>query len=150
GQLLRVEEKRPDGQPAGEASEFLLVDKTVVVPADAALDPGTPVSVKEAPRGLAFVWQRHVVKGEPVNAVAFLLALLLFFAAGIQTIVRWYVLVRATGLSFRLPDALRLGFIGLFFSNFLPSAIGGDVIKAYFIAKEQSRRAIAVATVVID
>src|SRR5262249_13835966 len=66
------------------------------------------------------------------------------------TFVRWYVLVRAQGLPFKLSDALRLGMAGFFFNSFLPGAVGGDILKAMFLAREQSRRAVAVATVVMD
>src|SRR5262249_13871104 len=63
---------------------------------------------------------------------------------------RWYFLVRAQDLPFTLPDALRLGFIGFFFNTFMPGSVGGDVIKAAFVAREQSRRTVAVATVIMD
>ena len=63
---------------------------------------------------------------------------------------RWYFLVRAVGLSFRLVDALRLGFVGFFYNAFLPGSVGGDIIKAAFLAREQSRRTVAVATVIMD
>src|SRR5262249_18797506 len=36
------------------------------------------------------------------------------------------------------------------FNNFLPSSVGGDVLKAAFLARGQRRRAAAVATVVMD
>jgi hypothetical protein len=64
---------------------------------------------------------------------------------------RWYVLVRAVDLPFTKLNALRLGLVGYFYSQFLPGSIAGDFVKAYSIAKEQpGRKAAAVATVVID
>jgi uncharacterized protein (TIRG00374 family) len=101
-------------------------------------------------KGLEYVWQRHVVQGQPVHAGFLLGALLAYVAAILLTFVRWYVLVRAQGLPFRVADALRLGLLGFFFNNFLPSSVGGDVIKAAFLAREQSRRTVAVATVIMD
>ena len=149
GESLTVAEQRANG-PSTQESELHLLPSTKIEPADARLEPGTAVSITEAARGLAFVWNRHAILGEPINVGAFFLAVLCFFASVLQTIIRWFILVRATGLPFRLADGLRLGLIGIFFSNLLPSSIGGDVIKAYFIAREQNRRAMAVATVVID
>jgi hypothetical protein len=65
--------------------------------------------------------------------------------------VRWFVLVRALDLPFTLRNAVRLGMVGTFYNTFLPGAIGGDLIKAFFIAKGQpNRRAAAVSTVVAD
>ena len=41
--------------------------------------------------------------------------------------------------------------IGTFFSTFLPGSVGGDVVRAAFLAKEQkNRRTVAVATVLMD
>jgi len=77
-------------------------------------------------------------------------AFVLNFAGLLVTFLRWYMLVRAQGLPFTIPNALRLGFIGYFFNTFSPGSIGGDFIKAYFIAREQSRRTVAVATVIVD
>ncbi|MCI0639969.1 MAG: flippase-like domain-containing protein [Gemmataceae bacterium] len=81
---------------------------------------------------------------------AFLSAAGIGAAAVLLTFLRWYYLVRAQGLPFTRSSALRLGLVGFFFSTFLPGSVGGDIIKAAFIAKEQSRRTVAVATVLID
>ncbi len=57
----------------------------------------------------------------------------------------------AQNLPFRVHDALRLGFIGYLFNYVAPGAVGGDLIKASMIAREQSeRRLVAVATVFLD
>jgi len=95
-------------------------------------------------KGLAEVW------GQPIHYGPFVLAACIGVAAVLLTFVRWYILVRAQDLPFTLANALRLGLIGYFLSTFLPGSIGGDIIKAAFIAKEQSRRTVAVATVLID
>jgi len=75
---------------------------------------------------------------------------LLFLAVGIS-FVRWYLLVRALGLQFRLRDAFRLGFLGYLLNFVSVGSVGGDLFKAFFIAREQpGRRMEAVATVVVD
>src|SRR5262249_21912408 len=66
------------------------------------------------------------------------------------TFVRWYLLVRAVGLPFTVTNALRLGMVGYYFNTFLPGSVGGDIVKAAFLAREQSRRTVAVATVLMD
>lgn len=73
-----------------------------------------------------------------------------YLVALVLTFVRWFVLVRALGLPFRLRDALRLGFIGNVFNLVIPGAVGGDVIKGAFLCREQARRTQAVASMVID
>jgi uncharacterized protein (TIRG00374 family) len=67
------------------------------------------------------------------------------------TFVRWYLLVRALDLPFRLADAFRLGFVGYLLNFVGVGSVGGDLFKAFFIAREQpGKRPEAVATVVID
>jgi uncharacterized protein (TIRG00374 family) len=66
------------------------------------------------------------------------------------TYFRWYLLVRALDLPFRLADAFRLGLVGSFCSMFLPGAISGDVVRAAFLAREQQRRTAAAATALAD
>ncbi|QGJ71202.1 Hypothetical protein PBC10988_29050 [Planctomycetales bacterium 10988] len=75
----------------------------------------------------------------------------LVLSAVILTFIRWFWLVRTLGLPFTMSDAFRLGFLG-FLLNFVSlGAVGGDVFKAFFLAKEQKgRRPEAVATVVLD
>jgi uncharacterized protein (TIRG00374 family) len=104
----------------------------------------------EGGHGLKYVWEERVLEGQ--IHVAFLTVATVMLAVSLLiTIVRWYFLVRALDLPFTLPDALRLGFVALFFNTFLPGSVGGDIIKAAFLAREQKhRRTAAVATVILD
>ncbi len=99
---------------------------------------------------LAYVWQRHLIEGQPIHYGCFVLATVFYAAAVLLTFVRWWYLVRAQDLPFTLSNAIRLGLIGVFFNTCLPGAIGGDLIKAAVLAREQSRRTVAVATILID
>jgi uncharacterized membrane protein YbhN (UPF0104 family) len=79
----------------------------------------------------------------------------LVFACGVTVAflqyLRWYYLVRALDLPFTVRNAFRLGLVGTFYNSFLPGSVGGDLVKAYFIAKDSpGRRAAAVATVIAD
>ena len=86
----------------------------------------------------------------PIHLAPLALAGCIFVASILVTFVRWYLLVRAQDLPFTLPNAFRLGLIGFYLSNFLPTSIGGDIIKAACIARQQTRRTVAVATVMLD
>jgi len=67
------------------------------------------------------------------------------------TFVRWYLLVRALDLPFRLADAFRLSFVGYLLNFVAFGSVGGDLFKAVFLAREQpGRRTEAVATVFLD
>ncbi len=86
----------------------------------------------------------------PLQTPSLVLALAIVMTALMLTFVRWYVLVRAVDLPFTMFNALRLGLVGFFFNSFLPGSVGGDIVKAVYIAGEQRRRTTAVATVLID
>lgn len=93
---------------------------------------------------------KSLLSRQPQWAVFGLCAVLAAGVVGSQYL-RWFVLVRALDLPFTLRNAVRLGMVGTFYNTFLPGAIGGDIMKAFFIAKGQpSRRAAAVSTVVAD
>lgn len=78
------------------------------------------------------------------------LALVICTACMILTFVRWYILVRAQDLPFTVASAVRLGLIGAFFNLFLPGAVTGDLVKMVQLARAQSRRTVAVATIIVD
>jgi uncharacterized membrane protein YbhN (UPF0104 family) len=100
--------------------------------------------------GLKDVWEAHIVQGRPIHSDCLALAATIGLAAVLLSFVRWYYLVRAQGLPFTLTNAVRIGLVGFYFSIFLPGSVGGDIIKAAFIARGQSRRTVAVATVILD
>jgi uncharacterized membrane protein YbhN (UPF0104 family) len=107
---------------------------------------GKPPSPGEPPApGLKDLLQRTPDLG------AFGLAALCIAVATALQFYRWYLLVRALDLPFSGRNAVRLGLVGYFFNIFLPGSVGGDLVKAFFIARGQpGRRAAAVATVVAD
>jgi uncharacterized protein (TIRG00374 family) len=106
---------------------------------------GTPGS-----KGLGDIWDQYVVHGKPINLSFLVLGLVLYAVSIVITLLRWYVLVRAQDLPFTVTGSIRLGMIGIFWNAFLPGSVGGDIIKATFLAREQSRRTVAVATVIMD
>ncbi len=105
---------------------------------------------------LTFVLWRHraglsQITHQPLHWPSFVTAVALCGGAIVLTFLRWFYLVKALGFVFTIRDALRLGFIGYLFNFVAPGSVGGDVVKATLLAKEQpSRRTTAVATVLLD
>jgi len=79
-----------------------------------------------------------------------LLALLLYFAAIALNAVRWQVVLRAQQISVPLRALLEYQFVGVFFNNFLPANVGGDVMRGYGLARYTERGAEAAVSVVVD
>lgn len=87
---------------------------------------------------------------QPIDFAPFALACVLWVICLFITFFRWYLLVRAQELPFTVRNAIRLGLVSYYFNSILPGSVGGDILKAVAVAREQSRRTVAVATIVID
>ncbi len=79
-----------------------------------------------------------------------LVAALAFFLCASFAAVRWHWLLRANGLEVSLWEAWRLNWVGVFFNNVVPGLTGGDVVKAYYIAKHTGKKTVPILTVVVD
>lgn len=79
------------------------------------------------------------------------MALLLLFMGSMIAVYRWYLLLRAVDLGIPFGRAFSLTFIGTFFNNIMPGLTGGDLVKAYYIARDHSQRKTeAIITVLLD
>src|SRR5688572_9312915 len=56
-------------------------------------------------------------------------AALLYFAMLVVSSWRWNILLRAQGIAVRLSTLIGSFLVATFFNNFLPSNIGGDVVR---------------------
>lgn len=102
----------------------------------------------DTPQKRELLWETlHQPKDLPL-LVAGVAALVV---AVLITMVRWWYLVRALGIDFPLPAAFRVSFLG-YMVNFAPTGIaGGDLLKAWMVAKEHpGNTAKALASVVVD
>jgi uncharacterized membrane protein YbhN (UPF0104 family) len=80
----------------------------------------------------------------------FVAALLLMVVSRLAVAGRWHVLMRSarTGISF--GQSLRITLAGLFASNFLPTTIGGDVVRLGAAIRLGYDRAVSIASLVAD
>jgi len=90
---------------------------------------------------LLFLVLRNFDFGEAVAVVGIadlpILALVLgsVILKNVFSSLRWQTLLRVRGPKVPFLELLRLYFIGVFFNNFLPSSVGGDIVKAYKLSK---------------
>jgi glycosyltransferase 2 family protein len=86
-----------------------------------------------------------------VHAEALLLSALLVGLALWLGVVRWRLVLEAQGLDLSLARATRISLVAQFFNSFLLGSTGGDLIKAYYAAREtHHRKTEAVTTVFVD
>jgi len=64
--------------------------------------------------------------------------------------VRWREIVAVCGASLTIPTALRFTFIGQFFSQVLPSTVGGDAARIWLLARSGAGWPTSIYSVLID
>lgn len=74
-------------------------------------------------------WQALVDSLAQVSWPAFLAAFMLILLSRLATVGRWHVLLRSANVDIELRQSLRLVFAGLFSANFLPTTVGGDLVR---------------------
>jgi glycosyltransferase 2 family protein len=65
-------------------------------------------------------------------------------------ILRWVLLLRASGVPIAARSAARIFLVSSFVGSFLPAGVGGDVARAYGLARATADSSEAVASVAID
>jgi uncharacterized protein (TIRG00374 family) len=87
---------------------------------------------------------RHVVWGWVAAAV------LLHVINRLISAVKWRVLLQAKGLAHPYGDLLQIIWVSNFFGHFLPSAVGGDSLRMWQVARRSERAPEAVSTVFVE
>jgi uncharacterized protein (TIRG00374 family) len=66
-------------------------------------------------------------------------------------VIRWQVVLKVHGLDMPLLRTTQISLIAHFFNSFLLGSVGGDVLKAYYVAREtHHKKTEAVVTVLVD
>jgi uncharacterized protein (TIRG00374 family) len=78
------------------------------------------------------------------------LALLLSVASVASKAWRWGMVMRWRGISLRPSYLFGSYLVGMFFNHFLPSGMGGDVVRAYETARDTGRGAESVTGVLVE
>ncbi|HET6465037.1 MAG TPA: lysylphosphatidylglycerol synthase transmembrane domain-containing protein [Nitrospiria bacterium] len=80
----------------------------------------------------------------------FALAWISFFGLQFVGVFRWRIMVRLQGFEHPFGRLASYYFVGLFFNLFLPTSIGGDLGKCYYLAESRGDILRAVTTVLAD
>jgi uncharacterized membrane protein YbhN (UPF0104 family) len=85
-----------------------------------------------------------------IQLVNLLWVAILFFISRIAVVARWHVLLKSGGVDIRFKDSALMTFTGLFASNFLPTTIGGDVLRLAGAMQMGFDRAVCLASIAAD
>jgi len=95
-------------------------------------------------------WRMILEAIESLPLYLLILSILLLLLRHTWNTIRWFLLLRAQGIFLPFFRTLMFVFSGLFASNFLPSMVGGDVVRIAGIVQESEKRMEAAASVVVD
>jgi glycosyltransferase 2 family protein len=82
--------------------------------------------------------------------VYILYAILIELLAVVIMSIRWQVLMRGYGFKTKWKNLFGYYLIGMFFNNFLPSTIGGDVIRVLKVVDDVQNKSSALASIIIE
>lgn len=95
-------------------------------------------------------WGEIVTAMRQIHLMDLLWVTLLFIISRIAVALRWHVLLKSGGIDIRFKDSLGLTFTGLFASNFLPTTVGGDLVRLAGAMQLGYDRAVCLASIAAD
>jgi len=95
-------------------------------------------------------WGKIVEAVQRITLPSFLLALVSLLISRIFIIARWHVLLQSGGVKIPFSRSAELTLMGLFANNFLPTTVGGDVVRLAGIMQMGFDRAICLASIAAD
>ena len=95
-------------------------------------------------------WQNLTKIFLQMNLLVFASALGIFTIGQVLVGFRWWLLLRTQSIFIRFWTAVRLHFLGLFYNNFMPSSVGGDLIRAWYVTRHTDKRFEAALSVFVD
>ena len=85
-----------------------------------------------------------------LNVPLAVLASMGFGASMVLIAIRWWLLLRIQDIRIGLWEAIKLTFLGQFFHAVVPGTVGGDLVKAYYVAKQTHKKAAALVSIFVD
>ena len=95
-------------------------------------------------------WDEILAALRQISITHLLLAFGLMFVSRLAVVGRWHILLVSSGLDISYWQSLRITFAGLFATNFLPTTIGGDVVRLAGAVQQRQDAAIAAASLIVD
>ncbi|MBI2411860.1 MAG: flippase-like domain-containing protein [Deltaproteobacteria bacterium] len=84
-----------------------------------------------------------------VNPYAVVFVALLFIASQATSTYRWSIILKKD-MDISYLRLLSIYFVGMFFNNFLPTMVGGDLVKGYYLYKHTKKGDVSLASIFMD
>ncbi|MFC1843529.1 YbhN family protein [Thermodesulfobacteriota bacterium] len=87
---------------------------------------------------------------QTIKPLYFILAVLVFFAGLLAVAFRLRSVIQVHGTKISVLTTYYVNLIALFFNNVLPSSLGGEMVKAYYLYKKSEGSVTVFSAVVVD
>ena len=95
-------------------------------------------------------WDEVRTAIQRISILNLALALVCVMLSRLMITLRWHVLLRSGGVNIPFRQTISLVFTGLFANNFLPTTIGGDVVRLAGAIQMGYDRAVCLASIAAD
>ena len=95
-------------------------------------------------------WGEILAAMQKITILDLVLVTILFAISRLAVAWRWHTLLQSGGVDIRVRNSIALTFTGLFASNFLPTTIGGDVVRLAGAMQIGFDRAVCLASIAAD
>ena len=95
-------------------------------------------------------WNTVVKNFKNANFFLIFIAFLFNICERIELTYKWNLLIKVRGINVTFIRLFLINMIGTFFGLFLPSSLGTDVVRGYYLVKNNSEKSISVSSVFVD
>jgi uncharacterized membrane protein YbhN (UPF0104 family) len=95
-------------------------------------------------------WEEILAAMQKITILDLILVAILFAISRLAVAWRWHILLQSGGVHILVKNSIALTFTGLFASNFLPTTIGGDVVRLAGAMQMGFDRAVCLASIAAD
>jgi len=85
-----------------------------------------------------------------INFWIFAASLALWVLSQVVFVARWCLLMRIQSIHIGYWKAFNLNLLGVFYNNCLPTAIGGDLVRAWYVTTHTDKKVEAALSVLVD
>jgi glycosyltransferase 2 family protein len=85
-----------------------------------------------------------------ISPLSLAISILIMLISRFSVINRWYTLLKSAEIKISFWQTMQITFAGLFLTNFLPTTIGGDLIRLISVVRMKLDAAICTASLIVD
>jgi len=95
-------------------------------------------------------WDKVLENLRNANILLLLIASLLNLTERFELTYKWNLLIRVRNIIIKFGRLFLINAIGSFLGIFLPSSLGTDVVRGYYLVKDNSEKSVSISSVFVD